>query len=77
MRKNIYVRESPKGYHQIISGETLQGWREWDDIFQVKKEKKANKKIYYVTKLSLGIKGEIKTFPANKNWMNLSPLDLH
>ena len=45
-----------------LSAETLQARREWQDIFEVLKEKNLQPRLLYSAKISLKIDEEIKSF---------------
>ena len=45
-----------------LSAETLQGRREWQDIFKVMKGKNLQPRLLYPARISLRFDGEIKTF---------------
>ena len=45
-----------------LSAETLQGRREWQDIFKVMKEKNLQPRLHYPARISFSFDGEIKTF---------------
>lgn len=66
MRKNIHIRESPKGYHQIIQEKLCKAEESGMIYSKWRKKKKSQQKIHYVTTLSLGIKDEVKTFPSKQ-----------
>ena len=45
-----------------LSAETLQGRREWQDIFKVQKGKNLQPRLLYPARISFKIDGEIKSF---------------
>ena len=45
-----------------LSGETLQARREWQDIFKVLKGENLQPRLLYLTRISLKVDGEIKSF---------------
>ena len=45
-----------------LSAETLQAWREWQDIFKVMKGKNLQPRLLYPARTSFRFDGEIKTF---------------
>ena len=45
-----------------LSAETLQARREWQDIFEVLKEKNLQTRLLYLARISFKIDGEIKSF---------------
>ena len=49
-----------------FSKETLQARRDWQEIFKVVKSKDPQSRLFYLAKLSLRIKGQIKSFPDKK-----------
>ena len=49
-----------------FSKETLQARRDWQEIFKVKKNRELQPRLLYPAKLSLRIKGQIKSFPDKK-----------
>ena len=55
--KGIHIRLTAD-----LSPETLQDRREWQDIFQVMKEKNLQPRLLYWARISFRIDGEIKTF---------------
>ena len=46
-----------------FSAETLQARREWHDVFKVLKGKNLQPRIFYPSRLSFTMEGEIKSFP--------------
>ena len=52
-----------------FSKETLQARRDWQEIFKVMKSRNLQPRLLYPAKLSLGIKGQIKSFPDKKKLM--------
>lgn len=47
-----------------FSAESMEAWRQWDDILNVLKEKKTRQpRLLYLAKLSSENEDEIKTFP--------------
>ena len=49
-----------------VSTETLQATRVWQEIFKVMKSEDLQPRLLYPAKLSLIIKGQIKSFPDKK-----------
>ena len=45
-----------------FSAETLQARREWHDIFKVMKGKNLQPRLFYATRFSFRLDGEIKSF---------------
>ena len=46
----------------VLSAETLQARREWQDIFKVLKGKNLQPRLLYLARISFKIDGEIKSF---------------
>ena len=61
MHKGVVIRLSAD-----FSTETLQARREWQEIFQVMKSKVLPRRPLYPTKLSIKMKGEIRSLPGGK-----------
>ena len=47
----------------MISQETLQARREWQEVFKVMKSKDLQPRLLYPAKLSFRMEGQIKCFP--------------
>ena len=54
-----------------FSTETLQGRKEWHDIFEVMKGKKLQPRILYPERLSFRFDGEIQSFPDKQKLTEL------
>ena len=50
-----------------LSAETLQGGREWQDIFKVVKGKNLQPRLLYPARISFKIDGEIKSVQTSKS----------
>ena len=59
--KGIFVRLSAD-----FMKETLQARRDWQEIFKVMKNRDVQPRLFYPTKISFRIKGQIKSFPDKK-----------
>ena len=57
-----------------FSTEILQVKREWQDTFQVMKQKKLQWTIFYPAKLFLTVDGEIKSFPDQEKLREFSTI---
>uniref|UniRef100_A0A9L0T6J8 L1 transposable element dsRBD-like domain-containing protein n=1 Tax=Equus caballus TaxID=9796 RepID=A0A9L0T6J8_HORSE len=60
------ARQKKKTYKGIPirpSADSLEGRREWNDIFKILKDKNLQPRILYPVKISFKHNGEIKTFP--------------
>ena len=55
-----------------LSAETLQGRREWQDIFKVLKWKNLQPRLLYPARISFKIDGEIKSFSDNQKLREFS-----
>ena len=65
--KNLVIyRGVPIKLSADFSKETLQTRRDRQEIFKVMKSKDLQSRLLYPTKLSFRIKGQIKSFPDNK-----------
>ena len=65
-RKSVTYRGVPIRLSADFSKETLQTRRDWQEIFKVMKSKDLQPRLLYPAKLSLRIKGQIKSFPNKK-----------
>ena len=63
--QNINYKGTPIRLSADFSTETLQARREWQDIFKVLKGKNLPPRMFFQTRISFKIKGEIKNF-SNK-----------
>ena len=63
-KQQVTYKGKPIQLTGTLSAETLQARREWQDIFNVLKEKKENllPRLLYMAKISFKIDGEIKCF---------------
>ena len=59
--RGIPIRLSPD-----FSRETLQARMDWQEIFKVMKNRDVQPRLFYPTKISFRIKGQIKSFPDKK-----------
>ena len=59
--KGIFMRLSAD-----FMKETLQARRDWQEIFKVMKNRDVQPRLFYPTKISFRIKGQIKSFPDKK-----------
>ena len=55
-----------------FSAETLQGRREWHNIFKVMKQKMLQQKLLYLARLSFRFYGEIKSFTEKQKLREFS-----
>ena len=62
-KQQITYRGIPIRLTADLSAETLQARKEWQDIFNVMKEKNLQPRILYAVRISFRFSGEIKTFP--------------
>ena len=49
-----------------FSKQTLQTWRDWQEIFKVMKRRGLQPRLLYPAKLSFRMEGQIKSFPDTK-----------
>ena len=61
-KKQITYKGIPIRLTADLSAETLQGRREWQDIFKVMKRKNLQPRLFYPASISFRFNGEIKTF---------------
>ena len=60
--KQVTHKEIPIRLTADLSAETLQARREWQDIFEVMKEKTLQPRFLYPARISFRFYGDIKTF---------------
>ena len=65
-KKSLIYKGREIRFATDLSIETWQARKEWQDIFNVLKQKNMQPRILYPVRLSFKIEGEIKSFP-NKN----------
>ena len=56
----------------VLSSETLQARRKWQDIFKVLKGENIQPRLHYPARLSFKIDGEIKSFSEKQKWREFS-----
>ena len=61
-KQHITYKRIPIRLRANLSAETLQGRREWQDIFKVMKGKNLQPRILYPARISFRFNGEIKIF---------------
>ena len=61
-KRQITFKGTPIRLTADFSAETLQGRREWHDIFKVMKGKNLQPKLLYPARISFRFDGEIKSF---------------
>ena len=60
--QQVTYKEKPIWLIADLTAETLQAWREWQDIFKVLKGKNLQPRLLYPARISFKIYGEIKSF---------------
>ena len=70
-KKSITYRGVPIRLSAYFPKETLQARRDWQEIFKVMKSRGLLPRLLYPAKLSLRIKGKIKSFPNKKKTKGL------
>ena len=55
----------------VFSKETLQGRRDWQEIFKVTKSGELEPRLFYPAKLTFRIIGQIKSFPDEKKTISV------
>ena len=61
-KQQITYKRIPIRLKAVLSAETLQARREWQDIFKVMKGKNLQPRLLYPARISFRFDGEIKTF---------------
>jgi len=61
-KRQLTYKGNPIHLSADLSAETLQAWREWQDIFKVLKGKNLQPRLLYPARISFKIYGEIKNF---------------
>ena len=61
-KQQVTYKGNPICLTAVLSAETLQARREWQDIFKVLKGKNLQPRLLYPTRISFKIDGEIKSF---------------
>ena len=61
-KRQLTYKGNPIPLSADLSAETLQAWREWQDIFKVLKGKNLQPRLLYPARISFKIYGEIKNF---------------
>ena len=54
-----------------FSTETLKSRKDWQEVFKVMKKKNLQPRIFYPTRLSMKMEGDIKSFPDRKKLKKL------
>uniref|UniRef100_A0A8D1PEW7 L1 transposable element RRM domain-containing protein n=1 Tax=Sus scrofa TaxID=9823 RepID=A0A8D1PEW7_PIG len=75
-KQNVTYKGTPIRLSADFSTETLQAWREWQEIFKVLKGKNMQPRILYPARISFKIEGEIKMFSNKqklKEYSNTKP----
>ena len=67
VKQQITYKGNPIRLKAYLSAETLQGRREWQDIFKVMKGKNVQQRLLYPARISFRFDREIKTFTDNKS----------
>jgi len=73
----IILREFPIRLSADFSIETLPARREWQDIFKVLKGKNLEPRIFYPSRISFKLEGELKNFSNKQNlkeYSNTKPI---
>nr|KAF6392624.1 hypothetical protein mPipKuh1_007813 [Pipistrellus kuhlii] len=65
-RQKVTYKGTPIRLATDFSTETCQARREWDEIYKVMQRKGLNPRILYPARLSIKIKGEIRSFTDKK-----------
>ena len=60
-----------------FSMEMLQARREWQEIFQVMKNKGLQPRLLYPVRLSMKMEGKIRSFPDKEGYKNTTPPNQH
>ena len=71
-KQQVTQKEIPIRLTADLSAETLQGRREWQNIFKVMKEKNLQPRLLYPARISSRFDGEIKTFTDKQKLRELS-----
>ena len=66
-KKLITYRGVPIRLSADFSKETLQAGSDWQEIFEVMKNRDSQPRLLYPAKISVKIEGQIKSFPDKKN----------
>ena len=61
-KRQVTYKGNPIRLAAVLSAETLQARREWQDIFKVLKGKNIQPRLLYPARISFKIGGEIKSF---------------
>ena len=61
-KQQVAYKGNPICLTADLSAETLQARREWQDIFEILKEKNLQPRVLYTGRISFKIDGEIKSF---------------
>ena len=61
-KQQVTYKRNPICLIAVLSAETLQARREWQDTFKVLKGKNLQPRLLYLTRISFKIDGEIKSF---------------
>ena len=76
-KRQITYKGTPIRLTADFSAETLQGRREWHDIFKVRKGKNLQPSLHYLAKISFRLNGDIKSFTDKqklKEFLNTNQL---
>ena len=65
-KKLVTYRGVPISLSADFSKEILQARRDWQEVFKVMKIRELQPRLLYPSKISFGIKGQIKSFPDKK-----------
>ena len=72
-KKQVTYKGNPIHLTADLSAETLQGRREWQDIFKVLKRKPLQPRLLYCARISFRIDGEIKSFSDKQKFSTTKP----
>ena len=66
-KREVTYKGAPIRLATDFSMETLQDRREWQEIFQVMRNKGLQPRLHYPARLSIKIEGQIKSFPDKRS----------
>ena len=73
-KQQVTYKRNPICLIAVLSAETLQARREWQDIFKVLKRKNLQLRLLYPASISSKIDGEIKSFSAKQKYREFSTI---
>ena len=73
-KQQVTYKGNPTHWTADLSAETLQGGREWQDIFKVLKGKNLQPRLLYPARISFKIDGELKSFSDKKKLRDFSTI---